>query len=225
MANSPDRASTPAAICSAPRAWRPDVRLTGIIPSAGRRWRVRQLSRYSALPTKLSGRRTAMINATESKNEMWLAAMIAGPRAGTCSKPSIRIGHSSRYSGRTATRAGSGQPAGPEAARLGSPRARLDARQARGVVLERHLQPGAVDELAVGPHERVEAVHPRHAHVPQRARRGLDGGAGRPLPRLVARTDQLDERVDAHGSPLTRRAPVPALPLPQAGWVNRCLRT
>ena len=96
------------------------MRLTGIIPSAGRRWRVRQLSRYSALPTKLSGRRTAMISATESKNEMWLAAMMAGPRAGTCSSPSIRIGHSSRYNGRDRHPRRPRQPSRPEATRLGS---------------------------------------------------------------------------------------------------------
>ena len=84
-------------------AWRPDCRSTGIMPSAGRRRRVFQLSRYSALPTKLTGRRMAMMIATESKNETWLAAMMAGPSAGTCSSPSTRTHHSARYTGQTAT--------------------------------------------------------------------------------------------------------------------------
>ena len=53
----------------------------------GSRRRVFQLSRYSALPTKLSVRRIAMTNTTESKNETWFAARIR-PRRGNCSPPS-----------------------------------------------------------------------------------------------------------------------------------------
>src|SRR4029453_14707993 len=69
------------------------------MPKAGNSRRVFQLSRYSTLPTKLSVRRTVMINTTESKNETWLAARIAGPRRGSCSRPSTRTRHSRRYSG------------------------------------------------------------------------------------------------------------------------------
>jgi len=55
----------------------------------------------STLPTKLSVRRTAMISTTESKNETWLAAMIAGPVRGSCSPPSTRTRHRTWYSGVT----------------------------------------------------------------------------------------------------------------------------
>ena len=56
------------------------------------------------MPTKLSVRRTAMISATESKNETWLAAMIAGPVRGSCSPPSTRTRHRTWYSGVTSNR-------------------------------------------------------------------------------------------------------------------------
>jgi hypothetical protein len=69
MANMLPARRTPAAILSAAMARRPSLRSTGIMPSAGSSRRVVQLSRYSALPTKLSVRRTVMINTTESKNE------------------------------------------------------------------------------------------------------------------------------------------------------------
>ncbi len=168
-------------------------------------------------PRSSRGRRIDMISATESKNEMWLAAMMAGPRVGTCSSPSIRIGHSSRYNGPAATRPPAVRASHParEAARLGLRGGRgRDARQARGFVLERDLQPGAVDEATVGPDVHVEADHLRGAGPAGRAAR-LDDGAGRPLPRLVAGADQLDEGVDAHGATLTQRAPGPALLLPR----------
>ena len=38
----------------------------------------------------------AIIKATESKNDTWLAAMMAGPSWGTCSSPSTRTHHSAR---------------------------------------------------------------------------------------------------------------------------------
>ena len=44
-----------------------------------------------------------MMSATESKNETWLAAMMAGPSAGTCSRPSTRTHQSARYTGQTAS--------------------------------------------------------------------------------------------------------------------------
>src|SRR5215213_1615387 len=99
MANMPPARSTPAAILRAATARRPSLRSTGIMPNAGNNRRVFQLSRYSTLPTKLSVRRTVMINTTESKKETWLAARIAGPRRGSCSPPSTRTRHSRRYSG------------------------------------------------------------------------------------------------------------------------------
>ena len=77
-------------------ARRPSLRSTGIMPIAGSSRRVVQLSRYSTLPTKLSVRRTVMINTTESKNETWFAARIAGPKLGSRSPPSTRTRHSMR---------------------------------------------------------------------------------------------------------------------------------
>src|SRR6187200_1578310 len=99
MANMLPARRTPAASFNAAMARRPSPRSTGIMPSAGSSRRVVQLSRYSTLPTKLSVRRTVMINTTESKNETWFAARIAGPRRGSRSPPSTRTRHSVRYSG------------------------------------------------------------------------------------------------------------------------------
>ena len=69
------------------------------MPNAGNSRRVFQLSRYSTLPTKLSVRRIVMINTTESKNETWSAARIAGPRRGSRSAPSTRTRQKRRYGG------------------------------------------------------------------------------------------------------------------------------
>src|SRR4051812_7040180 len=99
MANILPACSTPAAIFRASTARRASLRSTGIMPNAGNSRRVFQLSRYSTLPTKLSVRRTVMISTTESKNETWLEARIAGPRHGSRSPPSTRTRHSRRYSG------------------------------------------------------------------------------------------------------------------------------
>ena len=46
------------------------ARSMGIIPSAGKRWRVFQLSMYSALPMNRVGRDTDNMSTTVSKNEM-----------------------------------------------------------------------------------------------------------------------------------------------------------
>ena len=54
---------------------------------------------YSALPRKNARRGIDCNRATESKNEMWLAATIAPPADGIRSRPSTRTRSSPRYSG------------------------------------------------------------------------------------------------------------------------------
>ena len=68
----------------------------GIMPIAGKRKRVFQLSRYSALPTKTTRRGSRAINNTESRKEMWLGARMAGPSMGTFSRPVTAVGKTVR---------------------------------------------------------------------------------------------------------------------------------
>lgn len=58
-------------------------RSIGINPMAGNSRRVVQESMYSALPMKNARRGMDCRRATESKNEMWLAATMTPPVAGT----------------------------------------------------------------------------------------------------------------------------------------------
>ena len=68
-------------------ALEPPERSIGIIPSTGNRNFVFHDCMYSALPTKLMLRGTESIRNAESRNEMWFGHRIAGPSAGSRSKP------------------------------------------------------------------------------------------------------------------------------------------
>ncbi len=58
------------------------------MPIAGNRYFVFHESMYSALPTKLMLRGSVSIRNAESRKLMWLGHKIAGPSAGSRSKPS-----------------------------------------------------------------------------------------------------------------------------------------
>ncbi len=71
----------------------------GIIPSAGNRYFVFHESMYSALPTKLIRRGTVSIKNAESRKLTWFGQRIAGPSAGSRSKPSSVNDHNRRAIG------------------------------------------------------------------------------------------------------------------------------
>ena len=91
--------STSAATSSAAIALRACSRSIGIRPIAGNSRRVVHESMYSALPMKNARRGIDCSRATESKNEMWLAATITPPSVGTWSLSSTRTRSEPRYSG------------------------------------------------------------------------------------------------------------------------------
>ena len=81
MPRASPRRSTSAATSSAAIALRACSRSIGIRPIAGNSRRVVHESMYSALPMKNARRGIDCSRATESKNEMWLAATITPPCA------------------------------------------------------------------------------------------------------------------------------------------------
>src|SRR6185369_914175 len=93
MPNSlPERRTRRPVSIAACAAWPPE-RSIGIVPAAVKNIRMRKPLmpvpvKYSALATKVTFRRTTSGMKIESENEMWLLAIIAAPRRGTCSSPS-----------------------------------------------------------------------------------------------------------------------------------------
>jgi hypothetical protein len=102
--NSP-LASTPAAASSARWLAEPPDRSMGIMPRAGKMWRVFQLSMYSALPTNVMRRGSATGSTNESSTDVWLGHRMAGPSSGRWPNPSARTRHANRAVGFTTTRA------------------------------------------------------------------------------------------------------------------------
>src|SRR4051812_25231582 len=91
--------STSAAESSAAMAAEPPVRRIGIWPTARKNHAVFGSSKYSALATKVTRRRSTRGRKIESLNEMWLLARMAGPSSGMCSMPSTRTRQKKRSTG------------------------------------------------------------------------------------------------------------------------------
>ena len=75
------------------------------MPSTGNRYFVFHDFMYSALPTKLMLRGTESIRNAESRKEMWFGHRIAGPSAGSRSKPFSSMSHSHLANGARIRRA------------------------------------------------------------------------------------------------------------------------
>ena len=88
MPTSLPSASSSAAVVSAAIDAFLTSRLIGTMPIAGNRNFVCQASMYSALPRNTTGRGAIAMTSGESKNDRWFGLMIAGPSAGTLSRPS-----------------------------------------------------------------------------------------------------------------------------------------
>jgi G:T/U-mismatch repair DNA glycosylase len=71
----------------------------GIWPTARKNHAVFHESKYSALATKVTRRRTTRGMNNESQKATWFGARITGPRCGMWSIPSTSIRHRSRKMG------------------------------------------------------------------------------------------------------------------------------
>src|ERR687897_439369 len=105
MPNSSPDSRTRAAVSSARLLASPPERSRGIMPSAGNRCLVFQLSRYSALPTKVIRRGSTDGSRNESITDTWLGQTRAPPRAGMFSVPSTWTRQPNRSAGVSTARA------------------------------------------------------------------------------------------------------------------------
>src|SRR5690349_7016331 len=88
MPNTPPAASTSPADASARSLALPPSRRIGIWPTPRKNHAVFGSSKYSALATNVTRRRSTSGRKIESRNDRWFDARITGPRFGTLSRPS-----------------------------------------------------------------------------------------------------------------------------------------